>query len=91
MSVRPQCDGFLNWGKYCSPSLGDALAQARQRTEPWRRQPLHKQASAIHLDERPPLFLWHHGLFWAMSDKVAGFRPRPDGVIRLRGVRLAGR
>ncbi len=58
VGVWLQCDGFLNWGKYCNPRLDDALAQARQRTEPGERRPLYKQASAIYLDERPHLFLY---------------------------------
>lgn len=91
VSVWLQCDGFLNWGKYCNPRLDDALAQARQRTEPGDRKALYKQASAIYLDERPHLFLYHYRLFWAISDRVSGFEPHPDGLIRLQGVRLAAR
>ena len=91
VSVWLQCDGFLNWGKYCNPRLDDALAQARQRTEPGDRKALYKQASAIYLDERPHLFLYHYKLFWAMSDRVSGFQPHPDGLIRLQGVRLPAR
>ena len=91
ISIWLQCDGFLDWGKYCNPRLDEALAQARQRTEAKERQPLYRQASAIYLDERPHLFLYHYKLFWAMSDKVTGFQPHPDGIIRLQGVGLAAR
>ena len=42
-----------------------------------------------HLADRPHLFLYHYKLFWGMSDKVAGFQPHPDGLIRLQGVSLA--
>jgi peptide/nickel transport system substrate-binding protein len=91
VSVWLQCDGFLNWGKYCDPRLDDAFARARQRTEQEERRSLYKQASAIYLDARPHLFLYHYKLFWAMSDKVTGFQPHPDGLIRLQGVRLAAR
>jgi peptide/nickel transport system substrate-binding protein len=35
------------------------------------------------------LFLYHYKLFWAMSGKVTGFQPHPDGLIRLQGMRLA--
>ena len=29
------------------------------------------------------------GLFWGMSEKVAGFQPHPDGLIRLQGVSVS--
>ena len=54
------------------------------------RQRLYRQASAIYLAERPHLVLYHYRLFWGMTDRLSGFRPHPDGIIRLQGLRLAG-
>ena len=89
VSIWLQSDGFLNWGKYANPEFDAVLDQARQRTETTARQALYRQASAIYLAERPHLFLYHYRLFWGMSDKVSGFQPHPDGLIRLQGVSLA--
>jgi peptide/nickel transport system substrate-binding protein len=89
ISIWLQCDGFLNWGKYCDPAFDALLAAARQRTETAARQALYRQASAIHLAARPHLFLYHYRLFWGLADKVTGFTPHPDGLIRLRGLSLA--
>jgi hypothetical protein len=38
--------------------------------------------------DRPFLFLYHHTWFWATSEKLAGFVPYPDGIIRLKGTSL---
>ena len=89
VSIWLQSDGFLNWGNYANPEFDALLDQARQRTDIAARQALYRQASAIYLAERPHLFLYHYWLFWGMSDKVAGFQPHPDGLIRLQGVSLA--
>ena len=91
VSIWLQSDGFINWGRYNNPAFDAALAEARQRTDTAERQVLYRRASAIYLDERPHIFLYHNKLFWGMSDRVTGFQPHPDGLIRLQGVRLAPR
>jgi peptide/nickel transport system substrate-binding protein len=89
VSIWLQSDGFLNWGKYANPAFDALLDQARQRTDTAARQALYRRASAIYLTDRPHLFLYHYRLFWGKSDKVTGFQPHPDGLIRLQGVGLA--
>ena len=81
------CDGFLNWGKWCDKSFDDLLGKARATTVESERIALYKQASAIYLAERPHIFLYHLKWLWATSDKVEGFVPVPDGIIRLQGMR----
>jgi len=88
VSIWLQSDGFLNWGNYANPEFDALLDRARQSTDMAARQALYRQASAIYLTDRPHLFLYHYKLFWGMNDKVAGFQPHPDGLIRLQGVSL---
>jgi peptide/nickel transport system substrate-binding protein len=82
------CDGFQNWGKYCNPKFDDALNQARAATEPTRRQELYRQAASIYLADRPLIFLFHTTWLYAHSDRLKGFRPVPDGLIRPEGLTL---
>jgi peptide/nickel transport system substrate-binding protein len=89
VSIWIECEGFVNRGKYCNPQVDALLAEARRRTDVAERQALYRQASNIYLAERPYLFLYHFRSFWAMTDRISGFRPYPDGLIRLQGVRLA--
>jgi peptide/nickel transport system substrate-binding protein len=36
----------------------------------------------------PRLHLWHRRVFTAFSAKITGFTPYPDGIIRVRGLKL---
>ena len=89
ISIWLQCDGFINWGKYCSPTLDGLLAQARAVTDVARRQELYRQVSEIYLRDRPLIFLYHVKWLWAASTGLGGFTPIPDGLIRPQGIRLA--
>ena len=83
------CDGFLNWGKYCNPKFDDLLARARGVTDVAQRQSLYRQVVDTYLADRPHIVLYHAKWLWALSDKVSGFTPTPDGLIRPQGMTLA--
>ncbi|HSU06317.1 MAG TPA: ABC transporter substrate-binding protein [Acetobacteraceae bacterium] len=83
------CDGFLNWGKYCNPTFDDLLAKARGTNDVAQRQALYRKVSDIYLNDRPHLVLYHRRWLWALSDKVSGFSPTPDGLIRPQGMEVA--
>jgi hypothetical protein len=78
VSIWVQCDGFINWGQYCNRDLDALFAAARRTVVVAERQVLYRKASAIYLNDRPHLFLYHLKLFWAMSDRVQGFQPAVD-------------
>jgi peptide/nickel transport system substrate-binding protein len=83
------CDGFLNWGKYCNPDFDDLLARARGVTDVPQRQTLYRQLVDIYITDRPHIVLYHAKWLWALSDKMSGFTPTPDGLIRPQGVTIA--
>jgi peptide/nickel transport system substrate-binding protein len=83
------CNGFLNWGKYCSATFDDVLNRARSVTDVPQRQALYRQLSDLYLDDRPHIVLYHVKWLWAVRDAVSGFTPTPDGMIRPQGIRLA--
>ena len=83
------CDGFLNWGKYCNPKFDDLLARARGVTDVAQRQALYRQLVDIYLADRPHIILYHAKWLWALSNKVSGFTPTPDGLIRPQGMTIA--
>ena len=89
VSIWLACNGFLNWGKYCNPTFDDVLTRARSVTDVAQRQALYRQLSSIYLGDRPHIVLYHVKWLWALSDKVSGFTPTPDGMIRPQGIRLA--
>jgi peptide/nickel transport system substrate-binding protein len=89
VSIWLQCDGFLNWGKYCNPTFDALLAKARGVTDIAARQALYRQVVDIYLHDRPHIVLYHARWLWALSDRVSGFVPTPDGLIRPQGMTVA--
>jgi len=88
ISIWLQCDGFLNWGKYCNPQLDDALAKARLTTDPAARLAQYKRAADIYLADRPHIFLYNIKWLWGTTAKLEGFSPGVDGLIRPQGMML---
>jgi peptide/nickel transport system substrate-binding protein len=89
LAIWLACDGFLNWGKYCNPKFDDLLGRARGVTDVAQRQALYRQLVDVYTTDRPHLVLYHAKWLWAMSDKLSGFTPTPDGLIRPQGMTLA--
>src|SRR4051794_2778445 len=83
------CAGFLNWGRYCSAKFDDLLTRARAVTDIPVRQALYRDLSDVYLADRPHLVLYHVKWLWGLSDRVTGFVPAPDGLIRPRGIAVA--
>jgi peptide/nickel transport system substrate-binding protein len=88
IAIWLQCDGFVNWGKYCNPKLDDLLARARAVTGTAERQALYREAAAVWMQDRPHLVLYHHTGLWASRAAVTGFSAHPDGLMRLQDVRV---
>jgi peptide/nickel transport system substrate-binding protein len=82
------CDGFQNWGKYCNPKFDDALHRGRAATELAQRAAAYHEAASIYLADRPLIFLFHMTWLYAYTDRLMGFTPVPDGLIRPQGLVL---
>lgn len=89
LSIWVACKGFLNWGGYCNPALDDALSRAAQAIDPAERSPLYAQAAGLWLTDRPHMVLYHFTWLWGARAGVTGLKPRPDGLLRWEGVRVA--
>jgi peptide/nickel transport system substrate-binding protein len=83
------CEGAQNDGHHCNKDLDALLLKARQVADPKERKKLYDQAIEIVLRDTPALMLWHRRVFTGLSIKVQGFTPHPDGIIRLRGLKLS--
>jgi len=83
------CKGAQNDQHYCNTDVDALLTKARQVAEPAERKKLYDQATEILLREAPSLHLWHRRVFTGYSGKVQGFTPYPDGIIRVKGLKLS--
>ena len=82
------CGGGQNDSHYCNAELDALLNKARHVADPGERKKLYDQANEILIRDVPRLLLWHRRVFTGYSARVQGFTPHPDGIIRLKGLRL---
>jgi peptide/nickel transport system substrate-binding protein len=82
------CKGAQNDSHYCNADVDALLTKARQVPDPAERKKLYDRATEILLRDMPRLHLWHRRVFTGYSAKITGFTPYPDGIIRLRGLKL---
>ena len=82
------CKGGLNDSKYCNDKVEALLNEARQATDTAVRKAKYDEAGKILAADLPIIYLYHQTWLWAMSSKVSGFKPYPDGMIRLAGVKV---
>jgi peptide/nickel transport system substrate-binding protein len=89
LSLWMRCGTALNWTGWCSKPIEAALDRAAATADPAARIVAYREATDIWLREMPYMGLYHFTWFWGLADKVQGFTPRPDGLVRLTGVSLA--
>lgn len=82
-------DGALNDGKYSNPKVDALLDQARIVQDVQGRRTLYDQVLDQTRRDLPIIYLNIPKNIVGMSARVTGFRPVPDGMIRLQGVGLA--
>jgi peptide/nickel transport system substrate-binding protein len=83
------CKGELNDGEYCNPEVDKLLKEARTIPDEAKRKALYDQAQVILHNDASDSFLYFQPWPFAMQNKVKGFLPYPDGMIRLKGVTFA--
>jgi len=83
------CEGGINDAKYCNPEVDELLNAARTSNDQATRKQSYDAALAILNRDLPIIYLFHETWLWAFTDKLQGFVPYPDGMIRLKGVSLA--
>ena len=82
------CNGGQNDSKYCNQDIDGILTKARHESDPAERKKLYDQTTEIMLRDLPRLILWHRRIFTGHTVKLQGFTPYPDGIIRLKGLKL---
>ncbi len=81
--------GGINDAKYSNPEVDKLLNEARVSNDTAKRKESYDAALAILAEDMPIVYLYHPVWFWALANKVEGFVPYPDGMIRLQGVKFA--
>jgi peptide/nickel transport system substrate-binding protein len=95
-SGRADADGNLyvflhsgagqNDGRYSNSIVDAALDTARTLTDPAARRAEYGKMLAQERKDLPIIYLYHPVNVVGLSAKLSGFRPVPDGMIRLQGL-----
>lgn len=81
--------GAQNDGKYSNPEVDRLLEATRTENDVEKRRALYEQINRIILlQDRPRLYLWHPTWIVAHTQRLSGWAPNPDGLIRPQGLRL---
>lgn len=82
------CKGGINDSKYCNPEVDKLLDAARTSNNEEERKAKYDAARKILAKDLPIIYLYHPSWIWALDDKLEGFVPYPDGMIRLENVKF---
>jgi peptide/nickel transport system substrate-binding protein len=81
--------GAQNDGRYANAEADRLLDAARVENDSEKRRGLYEQMNRIILlQDRPRLYLWHPTWIVAHTQRLSGWAPNPDGLIRVHGLRL---
>jgi peptide/nickel transport system substrate-binding protein len=65
-----------------------ALDEARLTSDPAKRKAIYERAAKIVNSEIPILYLYHRKVLIAQSTRLDGFKPVPDGLVRVVGLKF---
>ena len=89
LSIWMRCGAPLNWTGWCSKELEAALDRGAAQLDPAARKAAYHDANVIWMRDLAYLPLYHFTWFWGLSERVTGFKPRPDGLVRPIGLGCA--
>jgi peptide/nickel transport system substrate-binding protein len=82
------CNGPLNYGKFCDPKVDELLTRARTATTAAARKAVYEEAAPKILAEGGVIYLYHRTLLFAHTTRLEGYKVMPDGLIRVKDLRL---
>jgi peptide/nickel transport system substrate-binding protein len=77
-----------NDGVYSNPEADKAFEDARLITDPAQRKAIYEKLTGTILRDEPIIYLYHRKLLIAHTTKLEGYRPMPDGLVRVVGLKL---
>jgi peptide/nickel transport system substrate-binding protein len=81
-----RCGAPLNWTGWCERDVDADLDRGEFSLVPKDRKAAYDDAAALVRRDLPYLVLYHFTWFWGLSARIAGFAPRPDGLVRPVGL-----
>ena len=86
--VFQTCGAPQNMGKYCDKELDGWHQEARAATEFEARKAIYRKVTERFLDKGWIFYLFHPQNLATHTVRLEGFRPVPDGLLRVVGLKL---
>jgi peptide/nickel transport system substrate-binding protein len=77
-----------NDGGYSNPEADKMFEDARLISDPAARKAIYEKLTGVILNDEPIIYLFHRKILIAHTKKLEGFKPMPDGLIRVIGLKL---
>ncbi len=77
-----------NDGGYSNPEADKLMEDARLTSDFATRKAIYEKLTKILLNDEPIIYLYHKKLLFAHTKKLEGYRPVPDGLVRVVGLKL---
>ncbi len=78
----------LNYSAWSNAAADKALEDARLVTDPAKRKAIYETLVKEQQADEPILYLYHRKFLFAQTTKLEGFKPMPDGLLRVVGLKL---
>jgi len=82
------CKGPLNYNRYCDPEVDALHQEARRISDLPGRKAVYEKIAAKVLPAGGFVYLYHPQVLIAHTDRLDGYKPMPDGLVRVIGLRL---
>jgi peptide/nickel transport system substrate-binding protein len=86
--IYQACGAPMNMGHYCDKEVDALHEAARTATTEVARKAAYEKLTAKFLANGWIIYLYHPQYLIASTDRVEGFKPMPDGMLRVVGVKL---
>jgi len=77
-----------NDGGYSNPEADRLMEDARLTSDVAQRKAIYEKLTKIVLNDEPIIYLYHRKLLFAQTKKLEGYKPMPDGLVRVIGLKL---
>jgi peptide/nickel transport system substrate-binding protein len=82
------CGSPLNTGRYCDKDIDQWHREARASNDFATRKAVYEKIAAKFLPDGWMIYLYHPKYLIAHTARLEGFKPYPDGLLRVTGVKL---
>jgi peptide/nickel transport system substrate-binding protein len=77
-----------NDGVYSNAEVDKGFEDARLIADPAQRKAIYEKVTGQVLKDEPIIYLYHRKLLIAHTTRLEGYRPMPDGLVRVVGLKL---